>query len=63
MLDGSNEWQTFRHVVFPSLKPINVVVAVITVIEALRAFDIIYVLNTPAQDRSAVDPDHEQPAR
>jgi multiple sugar transport system permease protein/raffinose/stachyose/melibiose transport system permease protein len=47
MLDGSNEWQTFRDVVFPSLKPINVVIAVITVIEALRAFDIIYVLNTP----------------
>ncbi|MFN8593610.1 MAG: sugar ABC transporter permease [Thermomicrobiales bacterium] len=47
MLDGSNEWQVFRNVVFPSLKPINVVVAVITVIEALRAFDIIYVLNTP----------------
>ena len=37
----------FRHVVFPSLKPINVVIAVITVIEALRAFDIIYVLNVP----------------
>jgi ABC-type sugar transport system permease subunit len=47
MLDGSNEWQTFRNVIFPSLKPINVVIAVITVIEALRAFDIIYVLNTP----------------
>jgi multiple sugar transport system permease protein len=47
MLDGSNEWQTFRHVVFPSLKPINVVVVVITVIEALRAFDIIFVLNVP----------------
>lgn len=47
VLDGSNEWQTFRHVIFPSLKPINVVIAVITVIEALRAFDIIYVLNTP----------------
>jgi ABC-type sugar transport system permease subunit len=46
-LDGSNEWQTFRHVIFPSLKPINVVIAVITVIEALRAFDIIFVLNTP----------------
>ncbi len=26
LLDGSNEWQTFRHVIFPSLKPINVVV-------------------------------------
>lgn len=47
VLDGSNEWQTFRHVIFPSLKPVNVVVLVITVIEALRAFDIIYVLNTP----------------
>ncbi len=47
LLDGSNEWQVFRHVIFPLLKPINVVVAVITVIEALRAFDIIYVLNTP----------------
>ncbi len=46
-LDGSSEWQTFRHVVFPSLKPINVVIAVITVIEALRAFDIIFVLHTP----------------
>jgi multiple sugar transport system permease protein len=46
-IDGCNEWQAFRHVLFPSLKPINVVVAVITVIEALRAFDIIYVLNTP----------------
>ncbi len=46
-LDGCNEWQAFRHVIFPTLKPINVVVAVITVIEALRAFDIIFVLNTP----------------
>jgi len=47
LLDGSNEWQTFRHVIFPSLKPVNVVVVVITVIEALRAFDIIYVLDIP----------------
>ena len=46
-LDGCNEWQAFRRVIFPTLKPINVVVAVITVIEALRAFDIIFVLNTP----------------
>ncbi len=46
-LDGCNEWQTFRHVLFPTLKPINVIIVVITVIEALRAFDIVYVLNTP----------------
>lgn len=46
-LDGANEWQTFLRVVFPTLKPINVVISVITVIEALRAFDIIFVLNRP----------------
>jgi multiple sugar transport system permease protein len=34
-------------VIFPTLKPINVVVAVITVIEALRAYDIIAALNEP----------------
>lgn len=46
-IDGCNEWQAFRHVIFPSLKPINVVVVVITVIEALRAYDIIAALNEP----------------
>ncbi|MGH3423207.1 MAG: carbohydrate ABC transporter permease [Nocardioidaceae bacterium] len=44
-LDGAGEWQTFRHVVFPALAPINVVVLVITIIESLRAFDIVYVIN------------------
>jgi multiple sugar transport system permease protein len=44
-LDGAGEWATFRHVVFPSLAPVNVVVLVITVIESLRAFDLVYVIN------------------
>jgi ABC-type sugar transport system permease subunit len=44
-LDGASGWQTFRHVVWPALRPINVVVLVITVIESLRAFDIVYVIN------------------
>ncbi len=44
-IDGAGEWHAFRTVVFPALKPINVVVAVITVIEALRAFDIVYIIN------------------
>ncbi len=44
-IDGCNEVQAFRNVVFPALKPINVVVAVITVIEALRAYDIVAALN------------------
>jgi multiple sugar transport system permease protein len=46
-IDGCNEVQSFRSVVFPALKPINVVVAVITVIEALRAYDIVAALNEP----------------
>jgi multiple sugar transport system permease protein len=46
-IDGCSEWQTFRRVVFPTMKPINVVVLVITVIEALRAYDIVAALNTP----------------
>ncbi len=46
-IDGSSEWQAFKNVVFPSLKPVNVVILVITVIEALRVFDIIDVLNNP----------------
>ncbi len=44
-IDGAGEWHAFRTVVFPALKPINIVIAVITVIEALRAFDIVYVIN------------------
>lgn len=43
-IDGCNEWQAFRQVVLPALKPITVVVAVITMIEALRAYDIIVAL-------------------
>jgi ABC-type sugar transport system permease subunit len=44
-IDGASEWYAFRTVVFPALKPINVVVVVITVIEALRAFDVVFVIN------------------
>lgn len=44
-IDGANERQTFRWVVFPVLRPINIVVIVITVIESLRAFDIAFLIN------------------
>jgi multiple sugar transport system permease protein/raffinose/stachyose/melibiose transport system permease protein len=44
-LDGANEWQAFRHVIWPALRPINIVVVVVTVIESLRAFDIVYIIN------------------
>jgi ABC-type sugar transport system permease subunit len=44
-LDGATEWQAFRKVVFPALRPVNVVVLVITIIEALRAFDLVFIIN------------------
>ena len=44
-VDGANERQTFFRVVFPVMMPINVVIVVITTIEALRAFDIAYIIN------------------
>jgi ABC-type sugar transport system permease subunit len=44
-IDGANAFQTFFRVVFPAMRPINIVVVVITIIEALRAFDIVYIIN------------------
>ena len=44
-IDGANARQAFLRVVFPAMQPINVVVLVITIIEALRAFDLVYVVN------------------
>ncbi|MFF3692773.1 carbohydrate ABC transporter permease [Streptomyces sp. NPDC002221] len=44
-IDGASERQTFFRVVFPTLRPVNVIVGVITVIESLRAFDIVYAVN------------------
>ncbi len=46
-IDGCTEVQAFRRVIFPVMRPINVVVFVITVIEALRAYDIIAALDEP----------------
>lgn len=44
-LDGANARQTFFWVVFPVMKPINIVIIVVSVIESLRAFDIVYIIN------------------
>lgn len=43
-LDGANGRQTFLRVVFPALRPVNVIILVVTAMESLRAFDIVYVL-------------------
>ncbi|MFD7404497.1 carbohydrate ABC transporter permease [Streptomyces sp. NPDC059866] len=48
-IDGAGEWQTFKNVVFPTLRPTNTIVLVVTIIEALRAFDLVFVFNKGAE--------------
>ena len=43
-IDGATEWQTFKKVIFPSLASVNTIVIVITVIDSLRAFDLVYII-------------------
>ena len=43
-LDGANGLQTLRYITLPMLRPIFMVVTMISVLEALRAFDLISVM-------------------
>ena len=44
-VDGASQVKTFFQVVFPVMRPINLIVLVVTVINSLRAFDIVWVVN------------------
>ncbi|MBS2936781.1 sugar ABC transporter permease [Nocardioides sp. J2M5] len=44
-VDGASEVKTFFNVIFPVMRPINMIVVVIVVIESLRAFDLVWVVN------------------
>jgi multiple sugar transport system permease protein len=44
-IDGASEAQAFFRVVFPIMRPINIVILVITIIESLRAFDLAFIVN------------------
>ncbi|WBB70157.1 sugar ABC transporter permease [Micromonospora sp. WMMD812] len=44
-VDGASETKSFFRVVFPVMRPINIIVLVVTVIESLRAFDLVWVVN------------------
>jgi len=44
-VDGASEVKTFFHVIFPVMRPINMIVIVIVVIDSLRAFDVVWVIN------------------
>jgi multiple sugar transport system permease protein len=43
-LDGASVWQMFRHITLPLVWPFIIVATVIRLIDALKAFDTIYVI-------------------
>ena len=45
-LDGATEWQLFRHITLPLVAPFMLVAVVIRTIDALKAFDTIYVITS-----------------
>jgi alpha-glucoside transport system permease protein len=54
-VDGATEGQVFRHITFPLLRPVLVVVFVTLTINVLKIFDIVYVLAPQAvQDEANV---------
>ena len=44
MIDGANEWHMFRHITLPLVLPFIMVALIIRTIDALKAFDTIFVI-------------------
>ncbi len=44
-VDGASEVKTFFRVILPVMRPINMIVIVVVVIDSLRAFDLVWVIN------------------
>ena len=53
-VDGANEWQVFRGIIFPLLLPTIAVVATTVIITALKAFDIVYTMTNGNFDTEVV---------
>ncbi|MEM7344410.1 MAG: sugar ABC transporter permease [Chloroflexota bacterium] len=43
-VDGASGWKSFWYVVFPLLAPITTIVVVISIIDSLRSFDMVWVM-------------------
>lgn len=43
-IDGASAWQEVKHIILPSLKPTTLVLLVLTLVNAFRSFDFIYVM-------------------
>ncbi len=50
MVDGANRTQLFRRVIFPLLAPITTIIIVISIIDSLRAFDLVQIMTNGNND-------------
>ncbi len=48
-VDGADRWNLFRHVILPLLAPVTTIVIVISIIDSLRAFDLVAVMTRGGQ--------------
>ncbi len=55
-VDGASERATFFRIIFPVMRPINIIVLVVTVIESLRAFDLVWSSTRAATGSSSSRP-------
>jgi alpha-glucoside transport system permease protein len=46
--DGANEWQVFRRVTAPLLRPVLMVVLITLMINVLKVFDLVFVIAPPS---------------
>jgi alpha-glucoside transport system permease protein len=53
-IDGASEWQVFRRIIVPSILPTIVVVATYMVINALKVFDIVFVMGNAELNQTEV---------
>jgi alpha-glucoside transport system permease protein len=53
-IDGASEWQVFRRITVPSIRPTIVVVTTYMVINALKVFDIVFVMGNAEPNGTVV---------
>jgi alpha-glucoside transport system permease protein len=53
-IDGASEWQVFRRIMVPTILPTIVVVTTYMVINALKVFDIVFVIGNPQANGTEV---------
>ncbi len=55
-IDGASAWESFRFITFPLLAPVTTIVVVISVIDSLRSFDMVWVMTRggPANSSSVL---------